>query len=624
MNKKRIGTILIMALLVAAGGGWYYYDQYLPAQAAPPVETIETAQVYRGDLVITASGTGTLVPATEVDLGFRTSGVLTEVSVDVGDWVEAGDVLARLDDSDAQAQVTQAEINLRLAELQLAELTGSGSEAAEVDPAALASAQAQVTQAEMDLADAKENLDLVKSGPTEAQLATAEATLKTAEENYEELLARPDTEAVRQAELQLSQARNSLWSAQVSRDSTCGASARGDAPKSSCETANASVANAEIAVQLAEISYQQAQTPATAAEITNAAATVQRAEEDLDELRNSPSSLELTQAEGRVTQAEYNLAQAQAQLDDLLAGASADDLESAQLNVEQARSSLTSAQAQLDDLLAGASAEDLESAQLNVEQARSSLTSAQAQLDDLLAGASSEDLEAAQLNVEQARNNLTSAQEQVEDTVLRAPFAGTALTVNAQPSEAVGTGAIITVADLETPQVLFWVEESDLMSVAPGNAVNIVFEALPEYTFPGEILHVDPALVTVDGTPAVQSWASVDLTAHPVNLLSGMNAEVEIIAGEAKGAVLVPIQALREVAPDQYAVFVVQPDEELELRMVEVGLKDYVNAEILSGLEVGEVVSTGTVESLDTSSELPTGGDEQAPPADGMMRMLGG
>ena len=88
----------------------------------------------------------------------------------------------------------------------------------------------------------------------------------------------------------------------------------------------------------------------------------------------------------------------------------------------------------------------------------------------------------------------------------------------------------------------------------------------------------------------------MDLTSHPVNLLSGMTAEVEIIAGEAKGALLVPVQALRELAPGQYAVFVVKPDGELELRPVTVGLKDFANAEILSGLELGEVVSTGTVE----------------------------
>ena len=64
-------------------------------------------------------------------------------------------------------------------------------------------------------------------------------------------------------------------------------------------------------------------------------------------------------------------------------------------------------------------------------------------------------------------------------------------------------------------------------------------------------------LVTVGGTTAVQSWASIDTTAHPVKLLGDMNVEVEVVAGEALNAVLVPVQALRELGEDQYAVFVV-------------------------------------------------------------------
>ena len=172
--------------------------------------------------------------------------------------------------------------------------------------------------------------------------------------------------------------------------------------------------------------------------------------------------------------------------------------------------------------------------------------------------------------------------------------------------------------------VQFWVEESDLSSVAVGNRVEIIFEALPDYAYPGEIISVDPMLVDVDGTTAVQSYASVDLSAHPITLLSGLNAEIEVIAGEAQDAVLVPLQALREMGAEQYSVFVVGADGELEMRIVEVGLKDYVNAEILSGLEPGEVVSTGVEASSGTDSAPATGGEEQAPPADGMMRMLGG
>jgi multidrug efflux pump subunit AcrA (membrane-fusion protein) len=77
------------------------------------------------------------------------------------------------------------------------------------------------------------------------------------------------------------------------------------------------------------------------------------------------------------------------------------------------------------------------------------------------------------------------------------------------------------------------------------------------------------------------------------------------------------VQALRELGEGQYAVFVVQPDGELVMRPVEVGLQDVVNAEIVAGLEAGEVISLG-------QSSAPTGapaeGDEEMPvPPGGMM-----
>ncbi|HRE26937.1 MAG TPA: hypothetical protein PK954_09920, partial [Anaerolineales bacterium] len=66
--------------------------------------------------------------------------------------------------------------------------------------------------------------------------------------------------------------------------------------------------------------------------------------------------------------------------------------------------------------------------------------------------------------------------------------------------------------------------------------------------------------------------------------------------GEARDALLVPVQALRELAPGSYAVFVVEADGQLKLTPVTVGLKDFANAQILTGLQAGDVVSTGTIE----------------------------
>ena len=172
-------------------------------------------------------------------------------------------------------------------------------------------------------------------------------------------------------------------------------------------------------------------------------------------------------------------------------------------------------------------------------------------------------------------------------------MAGVVTSVSAQSGDSVTMGPIIGLANAQTAQVRFWIEELDVAAAVPGFPVSIVFEAFPEYIYSGQITRVEPALVDVEGASAIQAWASIDMTQHTAPLLFGMNAEVEIIAGEARNALLVPIQALREISPGQYAVFVVGRNEELEFRPVQVGLRNFISAEVVSGLEEGETISTG-------------------------------
>ena len=540
MLRKRLFWIVLLALLlVIAGGGYFYYNNvYLQAQEPAAEEpALATTTVSRGDLVITASGSGTLEPRAEMAVGFRSSGILDELLVEIGDQVETGQVLARLDDADAQDQVAQAEISLRQAEISLDNLIQ------EADVEDLAAAQASLSSANADLTK-------LTSPPAEQELLAAQQSLQSAQEALDDLLAGPDPDVVEIAQADLTLAEMNVRSAQAAYD---------------------------------QIAWKE-----------NVGTSQQAAD---------------------LWQATTNYERAQAEYDETAAGPTADE-------ISDARSQVALAQAQLDALLEDPDPDEIAAAEAKVVQA-------QAQIDSLLVGASAEEVESAGLNVRQAKLNLESAQRGLLDSQLSAPMAGTVTAVEAQVGESVGTSAILTLADMKAPQVLFWVEEADMTSVSPGNRVEIIFEALPDYTYPGEVTHVDPVLVTVDGTPAVQSYASVDLNAHPIpsaslgagSLLSGMNAEVEIVAGEARNAVLVPLQALRELGPDQYAVFVVQDNGELEMRVVVVGLKDYVNAEILSGLEPGEEISLGTETNSDTTTPA-TGEEEQPPP--GMMRFFGG
>jgi RND family efflux transporter MFP subunit len=198
----------------------------------------------------------------------------------------------------------------------------------------------------------------------------------------------------------------------------------------------------------------------------------------------------------------------------------------------------------------------------------------------------------------------------VEAAILHAPFDGTVTEVTALPGEYIGKSAFITLAALDDPLLQFWVEESDMSGVTVGNQVEINFESLPDETFTGEVVQVDPTMVTVGRTLAVQALASIDTSSYSGDLLGGMNAEIDVISAESRDTLLVPLQALRELGEDSYAAFVVLPDGGLEMRVVEVGLQDLVNAEILSGLQAGELVSTGIAESTETNVSV----DEQQMP----------
>jgi len=95
----------------------------------------------------------------------------------------------------------------------------------------------------------------------------------------------------------------------------------------------------------------------------------------------------------------------------------------------------------------------------------------------------------------------------------------------------------------------------------------------------------------VDNVQAVKVIVQLD-DAASAGLLVGLTASVDIIAGRATNAVLAPVEALRELDTGEYGLFVVENGEPV-FRAVTVGLQDVTTAEIVSGLQAGETVSTG-------------------------------
>jgi HlyD family secretion protein len=194
---KIIGTVILVAVLI--GGGFYGYSRITASRTASTAnETpLQTAKATKGNLVLYADGTGTVMPAEESTFGFNTSGQVSEVDVKVGDRVEAGQILARLDD-------TNAKIALDKAKEAMNQLTS---------PAAIATATQALATAQTDFATAKSSLEYLISPEVlywEEQVTSRGHTLADAQTASQTDSSEAAKKNVTDAETALTYAKNQL------------------------------------------------------------------------------------------------------------------------------------------------------------------------------------------------------------------------------------------------------------------------------------------------------------------------------------------------------------------------------------------------------------------------------
>jgi len=88
----------------------------------------KTEEVKRGDLTVIVTATGTLQPTNKVDVGSELSGIIKSVEVDYNNRVKRGQILAKLDTSKLEAQVTQLKAALESAKSKVLQAQATVSE----------------------------------------------------------------------------------------------------------------------------------------------------------------------------------------------------------------------------------------------------------------------------------------------------------------------------------------------------------------------------------------------------------------------------------------------------------------------------------------------------------------
>jgi RND family efflux transporter MFP subunit len=228
---------------------------------------------------------------------------------------------------------------------------------------------------------------------------------------------------------------------------------------------------------------------------------------------------------------------------------------------------------------------------------RSELDLKQAEHDSLAAR-----LTAARNEMKVAEREVAVRHQDVEDTLIRAPFAGVAVSKDAQPGEIVSpmsaggftrTG-IGTLVDMTSLEIEVDVNEAYIQRVRPEQAVLATLDAYPDWKIPAHVITTVPAADRQKATVKVR--IAFDQLGDP-RILPDMGVKVAFQAepqaqagGEAatRPRLLVPQQALRREG-DGAVVFVLR-ENKVERRAVSLGGTTNDRVEVLSGLRTGERV----------------------------------
>jgi len=160
LMKKRVSKIILAAVL--CGVATFLLISVFKPESAPALQ-YQIAMVQGGNLTIEITGSGNLALSSTEDLTFEMAGTVQEVLAEEGDSVEEGQVLARLDTSEWENELTtlelnllQAKINLENAELSWERAEGDDSEDRYIKKLQVKLAEGRLEEAEKAFEEASE------------------------------------------------------------------------------------------------------------------------------------------------------------------------------------------------------------------------------------------------------------------------------------------------------------------------------------------------------------------------------------------------------------------------------------------------------------------------------------
>ncbi len=623
--RKIIFSWKIILIIALVGGLWYFFND-----KEEKTEYI-TAFVEYGKVEKIISVNGTVESEKKIELQFQHSGKVAEIPVEVGQIVKKDDVLASLDGdlslisiSQAKAALAQAQANLNL------KYAGPSDEEVRIS-------EAKIQEAEVNLANSYKKLENTKKSNQE-KLQQAELVVENAEIELENSLKQGDSSSS-SSENSLEKAQkklddgyknthtallnnlNALESAITSADSVLGVDAKIDNNyksligvkdwpakntaknmfilnktnykkfKNNYENLQNNWSNEEAVLllqnaktvltetkdlmdqvyYLLDNSVENSQLPATEVETLKTKIITEKSS-----LTSNINSVELTQQS--IENAKLEIATAE------IGGTK--EVDTAVSTIDRAKNSLKTAQKNLETTKVE-NQTLLDAVEMEIEINKVRLEQTKASHESLIAKPREVDVASLKAGVAQAQATYNQAVKNYEDMVIRAPVDGIVTDVNADVGENVLSSQNIIVMMTDQLHIKANISETDIVGVSPEDNVDLTLDAFPlDQHFKAKVLEVDPAETVVQGVIYYQT--TVLFEEEPVDVKSGMTADMDILADQRENVLTLPPEAIN-YEDENSLVFVLENGEKKE-KKVAVGLEGEDSLEVMSGLTEGEEV----------------------------------
>lgn len=269
----------------------------------------------------------------------------------------------------------------------------------------------------------------------------------------------------------------------------------------------------------------------------------------------------------------------------------------AQLERDQARHDLD-AMTRLNSTGA-ASANEVSAARQRLETAEASLRASQQSAGSRYSPA---EIARAQAALTEAEANLAAAREVVAKSSYYAPIAGTVYSLDAQPTDFAEAGKLLLqMANLDHERVRAYFDEPDIGRLAVGQPIQIKWDAKADREWHGHIQRTPSTVVPY--TTRNVGEVIVQIDDPNTDLLPATNVTVWVTTSSEKNVLCIPQEAMHPENGKPYVYKVV--NDKLEKTPVVTGTVNLTQVAILSGLQPGDWVATGTVNGEPLKEGIP-------------------